>query len=146
MSIEPGTAEALAEVTRARLERIFHQQRQCRAELGRHHAEIDEIDRIRNEARNRSGPVTVSARIGADTLWQDWLLQRRAALLRAVALDRAREAELRNRARQAFARNEAAVELAERERACREAERAAVRQARLEETMILRALAAGSFG
>jgi hypothetical protein len=123
-----GAAD-LAGLTALMLEqelRRLRQERQARAAL---EAGLAQMQAMREAAWQDSGAVTARQRLGADTLWQGWLVAKRAGLMRDMALARAREDEATARARTAFSRAEASAMLvaearagARQERLQREAE------------------------
>lgn len=97
-------------------ERALEKHRQNMAESKRLAGELQQIDKLR-EAIQKDG-ATLSARqmSGADSLWQTWLVTRRAMVLQEMAMARALEDETLLAARRAQARFQAAESLAREER------------------------------
>ncbi len=131
---------SISPITEVLQERAFEAQRRQAEELAGLEGEIGEIDRLRAAARACLGNADGGRSIGADVLWSDWILQRRADLLRQSAMAHARQSETLARARLAFARNEAALALDEAERNDRSRLRTAADRRHLEEQMILKAI------
>lgn len=78
--------------------------------------EIKEIDALRVAAQQDGDGLEARRLVGADTLWQGWLMRRRADLMRDAAMARAHESESLGKARTAFARAEASKSILEDER------------------------------
>lgn len=78
--------------------------------------EIEEIDSLRVAAQHDGEGLQARRLVGADTLWQGWLMRRRADLMRDAAMARAYEGESLAKARTAFARAEASKSILEDER------------------------------
>lgn len=98
----------LTEVTALMLERELEQHRRNLAESARLDAELAQIDGLRAAAQADVGTVGARQILGADALWQGWLVNKRAEVMRRTAMARAQEADSLSRARDAFARAEAA--------------------------------------
>ena len=140
MSRKTDETRALTPITAILQERAFDLQRQRTAELARIEGEIREIDHLLEAAMENAAAITTGRMIGADTLWSEWILQRRADLLRQSAIARARQAESLARARSAFARHQAALSLVEEAHATDRHRDASAEMDRLQDTMILKAL------
>lgn len=78
--------------------------------------EVAEIDSLRVAAQQDEQGLEARRLVGADTLWQGWIMRRRADLLREAAMARALEGESLAKARTAFARVEASKSIQEDER------------------------------
>lgn len=102
-------------------ERAMQSLRTAKQEGDSIRARIAGIDEMRTRAREEACQLDARQLIGADALWQDWLLRERAGLRRQEAIARAREEQTRDVARDAFARREAAERLVAEERAGRRA-------------------------
>lgn len=107
--------EDLTRITALLMEQELDRLRQRRAAQAQLQGQLDQMDRMREAAQADGGAVTARQRIGADTLWQGWMLAKRAAILRDMALARAREEEALAGARRAFSRQQAARALIEAE-------------------------------
>ncbi len=92
-------------------DRSMQQLRADRREGDQIRARIAEIDRMRALARDEATEIGALRLIGADALWQDWLLREKASLRRDEALAKAREEQSCAVAREALARREAAESL-----------------------------------
>ncbi|MCT4556782.1 MAG: hypothetical protein N4A61_01870 [Pelagimonas sp.] len=79
--------------------------------------ELNQIDHLRKAAQQDSETIGARQILGADGLWQGWLLRKRADLLQQMAMAKAREAHSLQTARTAFARAGAAQELQDEETA-----------------------------
>lgn len=77
--------------------------------------EIEQIDVLRNTVQADDGGLMARRAVGADSLWQSWLIRRRAELLREAAMARALEGESLTRAQFAFSRVKAIEELQKEE-------------------------------
>ncbi len=108
--------EDLIQVTSSLKEEALDLHRKNLAESRRIESEIEQIDSLRNEAQKDDANLLARRAVGADTLWQSWLMRRRADLLREAAMARAHEGESLARARLAFARVQASEELLEKEK------------------------------
>lgn len=139
MTRKTQEAQSLTPITAVLQERAFHLHRQRRAETARIDGEIAEIDRLRQTAAACAAGLDAGRMIGADILWSDWILQRRADLLRHAAMARAHQAESHARARKAFARHEAAMSLVAAALAEDRSRRQAKQAESLQEMMILKA-------
>lgn len=128
----------LVPVTQLLMERALDNHRKNIAESQRVAAEIDEIDALRQRAQGQMQDMGPQRMIGADTLWQGWLMQRRARLMQESALCRARELDSFGRARLAFARAEATRSLDEKRLAELRARRLFHEEERLEALSVLR--------
>ncbi len=117
----------LVPVTQLLMERALDNHRKNIAESQRVAAEIDEIDALRQRAQGQMQDMGPQRMIGADTLWQGWLMQRRA-----------RELDSFGRARLAFARAEATRSLDEKRLAELRARRLFREEERLEALSVLR--------
>ncbi|MGH1412426.1 MAG: hypothetical protein ACRBB0_02975 [Pelagimonas sp.] len=109
----------LEQVTVSLKEQALEKHRQNLAESQRIASEIEQIDTLRSEAQNDDDGLLARRAVGADTLWQSWLMRRRADLLRDAAMARAYEGESLARARIAFSRAEATQSLVQEEKAKR---------------------------
>ena len=92
----------LKEATGLLLERALEAHRRNLAESTRIAGELAQIDAMRLAAQ--TDPQSIGARqmLGADALWQGWLVGKRAEILRRAAMARAQEADSLARARTAF--------------------------------------------
>ncbi len=102
---------ALSQVSGIQKDRALQAHRRNLAEEARLRSELDEIDRLRKTAQADLSNLTERRILGADTLWQGWLLQRRAKVLEQMALVRARLAQSYVRAKECFARDAAISDL-----------------------------------
>ena len=105
----------LTEATNLLLERELQAHRQNVAESARLAAEMAQIDGLREAAQADSGAIGARQILGADALWQGWLVRKRAQILRDVAMARAQETDSLSQARMAFSRAEAAKNLTREE-------------------------------
>ncbi|MGP6088714.1 hypothetical protein [Antarctobacter jejuensis] len=105
----------LTEATDLLLERELEQHRRNLAETARLEGELAQIDAMRHAAQADVGAIGARQMLGADSLWQGWLVAKRATVLRQSAVARAQEANSLGRARLAFSRVEAAQSLAREE-------------------------------
>ena len=128
----------LVPVTRLLMERALDEHRKNLAESRRVAAELDEIDALRQRAQGQMQDVGASRIVGADTLWQGWLMQRRTRLMQEAALARARELDSFGRARTAFARAQATQSLEDKRRAEARAKFLFHEEERLEALSVLR--------
>ena len=97
-------------VSQAKLDHALDKYREALNEQTRLTGERAEIDRLRGAAQRLPDDPARGA-LGADGLWQDWLLQRRADIQTRLAMNRARQMELLARARDAFGRHQAVQDL-----------------------------------
>lgn len=97
------------------LERDLEAHRRHLAESARLAAELRRIDDLRRAAQADAGAIGARQILGADALWQGWLVAKRADILRRTAMARAQEADSLTRARAAFSRSEAARSLVEQD-------------------------------
>jgi hypothetical protein len=102
-------------------------------------AEVREIDGLRDAARDAQRDISIGRLVGADMIWQGWLLRRRATALREAALARAAEADSAAQARLALARHDATVALQKHEAEKARAAAALRRDMALDGLMILQA-------
>lgn len=105
----------LAEAAGLLLERDLEMHRRNIAESARLAAELAQIDDLRHAAQADVGAIGARQVLGADALWQGWLVAKRADILRRTAMVRAQQADSLARARTAFSRSEAARSLVEAE-------------------------------
>ncbi|CUH79705.1 hypothetical protein [Tropicibacter naphthalenivorans] len=108
--------EPLLEVTQILKEKALEKHRRNLDESARLAQEIEQIDELRRSVQADSETIGARQMLGADALWQGWLLRKRAEFLRQAALARAREFDSLAQARTAFSRAEAAKELDEKAR------------------------------
>lgn len=109
----------LAAVTKILLERELDAHRQSLDHSRRIAGELAQMDAMREAAQADAGAITARQMLGADTLWQGWMVRKRAEILRRAALARAHEQETLARARLAFSRSQATEELVEKDRKAR---------------------------
>lgn len=124
--------DELLRVTLLLRERALERYRLDLAEEMRLQAEQGRIDGLRQAAFAAADSLDARRFLGADTLWQGWLAQRRGEINRGIAMARARQAHSIAAARLAFARDEAAKEVARREAAERRSARLAEEDIRLD--------------
>ncbi len=136
-------ARPLAELARALEERALSEHRARVAETEARRREIAEIDALRDAARDAQRDLTTGRLVGADMIWQGWLLRRRSEAMREAALARAAELDSAAIARLALARKDAAEALVA---ASDTARKAAVDRHRQEALEALMVLAAGQSG
>ncbi len=105
----------LRDATDLLLERELEKHRRNLAETARLEAELAQIDGMRRAAQADAGAIGARQMLGADSLWQGWLVNKRAEVLRRSAIARAQESDSLARARKAFSRVEAAETLAREE-------------------------------
>ncbi|MBY6159464.1 aldehyde dehydrogenase family protein [Mameliella alba] len=105
--------EDLTTATGVLLERELEAHRRNLSESAQIAGELAQIDAMRQAAQADQGAINARQILGADTLWQGWLVSKRAEILRRSAMARAREADSLARARTAFSRAEAAKSLAQ---------------------------------
>ncbi len=105
----------LIEVTTTLKEQALERHRRNLEESRRIDSEIEQIDHLRAEAQKDDAGLMARRAVGADTLWQSWLMRRRADLLRDAAMARAYEGESLVQARTSFARAQAAQEISDKE-------------------------------
>lgn len=130
--------EDLENVTGLFLERELERHRRNLAESARIAAELAQIDGLREAAQADSGAIEARHMLGADSLWQGWLVRKRAEVLRHAALARAQEADSLTRARDAFARAEAAKSLVEKDKSDAMRRRRAAEADRIDALGVLR--------
>lgn len=106
----------LARITALLLEREMEAHRSNVDQVRQLDLSLAQLDEMRRAAQADTGAISARQMLGADSLWQGWLVDKRADLLRRMALSRAREAESLARARTAFSRAEAAKSLVEETR------------------------------
>jgi hypothetical protein len=104
--------EDLTQITNVLLERQLDIYRRNLAESARLAAELAQIDGLREAAQADVGGIGARQILGADALWQGWLVRKRAEVLRRMAMARAQQADSQARARIAFSRAEATKTLA----------------------------------
>lgn len=78
--------------------------------------ELTQIDTLRQAAQADTESLGARRMMGADALWQGWLVRKRAEILRQSAMARAHEMDSLAQARTAFSRAEAATTLEEEAR------------------------------
>lgn len=88
-------------------ERALAEHRKNVQESQRIAQEIEQIDTLRQQALRDENSLMARRSVGADALWDSWLMRRRAELMREAAIARAYETESLTRARAAFAKSEA---------------------------------------
>lgn len=103
-------------ITEIHKERALEAHRRNVAETRRLEGELVQIDALRFSAQHSSETIGARQILGADGLWQGWLLRKRADILQELAMAKALEGESLGRARQAFSRDSAVRELAEKEK------------------------------
>ncbi|MBY6003917.1 hypothetical protein KUV62_08365 [Salipiger bermudensis] len=109
--------DELRQVTALLRDRAFERhRRECDTEQSLV-SELARIDALREAAFAAESSLATRRLIGADTVWQGWLAQRRGELNQALAQSRARQAHSLSRARLALARDDAALQLARRDAA-----------------------------
>ncbi|MDJ0823851.1 MAG: hypothetical protein QNJ09_18850 [Paracoccaceae bacterium] len=129
---------ALTQVSQVQKDRALKAHQRNLADEARLQAELDEIDTLRQAAQADTSKLTERRVLGADTLWQGWLLQRRARVLEQMAMARARQAQSYLRARESFARDAAISDLEQAERRALRARAEAKRADDLQELAMLR--------
>ena len=107
--------EDLHQVTTLFLEKDLETHRRNLANSARLLSELAQIDNLREAAQADQGSIGARQILGADALWQGWLVRKRAEVLRHTAMARAQEADSLARARIAFSRAEAAETLVQQE-------------------------------
>ncbi|SDX89320.1 hypothetical protein [Citreimonas salinaria] len=107
-----GKLDDLHPVTGALRDRALESHRRNLAESRRIAAEVAEIDALRRAAQSDWAGLGAHRMLGADRLWNGWLLNRRASLLQQAAMARAREHDSQAAARTALARHDALEDLA----------------------------------
>lgn len=111
----------LIQVTDLLQERALDKHRQNLAESRKLKEELAQIDAFRQAVQDDAGSLGARRLSGADTLWQTWLVRKRATILQHMAMARAKEADSLAHARTAQARFNAAERLdAEEKRKSRE--------------------------
>lgn len=128
----------LAVITEMLLEKELETVRAHRREIAALNQSLAQMDAMREAALADQASVTARQRIGADALWQGWLVKKRAELLRGMALAQAREGDSLARARTAFSRAQAAEALVEDDRRAAQQKRLKAEADRLEDLGILR--------
>jgi len=106
----------LANVTKIMLEQDLARHRVNVEESRRVAGELAQIDAMRAAAQADVGAIGARQLLGADTLWQGWMVQKRAEIQRRAAMARARELDTLSRAKRAFSRAEATRALVEADR------------------------------
>lgn len=106
----------LVEVTDTLCEQALEAHRRNLAESRRIAQEIEQIDSLRHATRQDDRSLEARRVVGADALWEGWLMRRRADLQREAAMARAYEGESLSKARTAFARAEASKSIQEDQR------------------------------
>lgn len=101
----------LIQVTDLLQERALDKHRKNLAESRRLNQELAQIDAYRQAVQADVTSLGARRLSGADTLWQTWLVRKRATILQEMALARAKEADSLAIARTAQARFEAAENL-----------------------------------
>ncbi|WGW04640.1 hypothetical protein [Tropicibacter oceani] len=102
-------------------ERALNKHRQNLTESRRLKQELAQIDNYRQAVQADTASLGARRLSGADTLWQTWLVRKRASILQEMAMARAKEADSLARAKTAQARFDAARDLqAEEQRKSRE--------------------------
>ncbi|WP_136443320.1 hypothetical protein [Pacificoceanicola onchidii] len=96
-------------------ERALEKHRKNMAETKRLNDELAQIDDLRKAVQQDGASLNARQMSGADTLWQTWLVTRRATILQEMAMARALEGESLVQARRAQSRFEAAQEMAREE-------------------------------
>ncbi len=122
--------EQLRHVTRILKEQAMRRYRQALQERAALDSELAEIDEMRKLGQRENASLHARQSIGADTLWNGWMLQRRLEILQKTALCRAKEEDRRDAAKRAFSRDLALQEIiqdAKTEREKGEAQKEAVR-------------------
>lgn len=105
----------LTEATDLMLQQELDRHRRNLAETARLETELAQVDGMRRAAQADMATIGARQMLGADSLWQGWLVNKRAEILRQSAIARAQEADSLARARTAFSRVEAAQSLAQQE-------------------------------
>ncbi|WP_425097725.1 hypothetical protein [Tropicibacter sp. S64] len=106
-----GKFDDLIAVSDILQERALDKHRMNLAESRRLAAELDQIDALRQAVQEDGASVGARQLSGADSLWQTWLVTRRAFILQEMAMARAKEADSLSQARLAQARFDAAQSL-----------------------------------
>ncbi|GAA4221868.1 hypothetical protein J4E08_04505 [Sagittula sp. NFXS13] len=106
----------LASITRIMLEKDLDQHRKSLDQSRQIAGELAQIDAMRAAAQADAGAISARQMLGADTLWQGWLLRKRADIQRRAAQARAQEMQTLAVARVAFSRTQAAENLVEQAR------------------------------
>jgi hypothetical protein len=122
----------LQPVTAALRDEALDRHRRNIAESRRIAEELSEIDAMRRSAQSAWGDVGAHRMLGADQLWNGWLLNRRATLLQQAAMARAQEYDSAAAAQTALARHDALEKLARKEAEARRARADKAAMARLE--------------
>ncbi|MFW2589559.1 hypothetical protein [Sagittula sp. SSi028] len=105
----------MASITRVLLERELDIHRQNLNQSRQIEGELAQIDVMRTAAQSDGGAISARQILGADTLWQGWLLNKRADVLRRAAGARALELVSRDKASFAFSRLQAVEQLIEQD-------------------------------
>ena len=103
--------DEMAAVTRILLERELDIHRQNLNRSRQIEGELVQIDTMRAAAQSDTDGISARKILGADTLWQGWLLNKRADVQRRMAGSRALELISRDKARLAFSRLQAVEHL-----------------------------------
>lgn len=128
----------LANVTRILLEQDLDRHRQSLENSRRIAGELAQIDAMRAAAQADAGAITARQMLGADTLWQGWLVRKRAEIQRRAAMARAQELDTMARARVALSRQQAADSLVAQDKAERMRKRLQAEADRMDEMGQLR--------
>lgn len=120
-------------------ERALNQHRNNLAAIQAVKEEVQQIDGLRAAAQAEVTSLGPRRMSGSDTLWQSWLMQQRAALMRDQAIAQARERESFLSARTAMARADAVKSMEEEAQTERRNKRLILEAERLEELGRLRA-------
>lgn len=100
-------------VTEVLQERALDRHRKNLAESKRLADELAQMDALREAAQQDTRSLEARRATGADTLWQTWMVTRRAMILQEMAMARAREGDSLSQARVAQARFDAALRIEE---------------------------------
>ncbi len=95
--------------------------------------ELEEIEKLRFRALRLDDQSHTRRMLGADSLWQGWLAERRMRLNQDLAMLQVRKAESHSAADTAFARHQVTAELARDHAEVRRRKRIALTERRLEE-------------
>jgi hypothetical protein len=108
--------DELCKATQLLEEQALDRHRRVLDERNRLEQEMAQIEELRRKGQSDGDSLPARRAIGADTLWQGWVMQRRAEVLQRSALCRAREEASFALAQQSFARHRALEALALQER------------------------------
>lgn len=106
--------EDLLKVTRILRERALEAYRKDLSEEAQLKTERDQIDAMRDAARQGFAEIDARQMLGADMQWQGWLVRRRSEINHGMAMARAKQAHSGAAARLAFSRDEAAKDVAKK--------------------------------